>query len=167
MTPDTLSLTSETQELDAAAYTIGQGPTYKRLTIEDIGLILKWTDEGKTQVEIAQRLGKSQAAISLVLKKIGNDSSQVAKRLLNARSYKSAIRVAHIAEKSRDEDAALKAAKLVLSAAGVTADAKGDSGNQVYIQIGVAQIPQRTATGAKVDIITTAQTPRLQQVVEP
>lgn len=128
--PDTL----QDVALDSIpAYIPGTGPAYARLTVTDIGLALALHDEGKSQVEIAQRLGVTQASISRLLKKLSGDSSVIATRLLKARAYRSAIRVAHIAEKGR-ADEALKAAKVVLTASGVlSTDTNINVGVQVQI----------------------------------
>jgi hypothetical protein len=109
---------AKTQD-EALAHIVGQGPNYTRLSVTDIGLILQLHQEGKTQEQIAQRLGKHQTSVGRVIRKLAHDSSQVATALLKTRAYRSAIRVARIAEKSRDESEALKAAKVVLAGAGV------------------------------------------------
>lgn len=92
---------------------------WDKFTQAELGLILALRSEGKTQPEIAQRLGRSQAAISKALKRLGADSTGLAMHHAKAKSYAVARRLARIAEKSDDEDAAIKAGKTLWQAAGV------------------------------------------------
>ncbi len=137
------------------AYTPNTGPSYKRLTIADIAIVLALHDDGKSQVEIAQRLGVTQPTISQVLSQMGTDSAAIAKRLFHGRAYKSARRVIGLAEKSTDEPVALKAARTVLEVAGVL-----QSGQQltVGVQVVMGQ-PSHTALQAQqVTVVTVPQT---------
>lgn len=122
----------ETPQQTEPAYMVGTGPAYERLTLTDINLVLRLRHEGKTQVEIAQRLNKSQASISRALKKLGDESTDLAKHHLSSRAYKAARRVTTIAEKSENEGEALKAAKFVLQANGI-----GQSNQQVTVNTAV------------------------------
>lgn len=121
-----------TPEQNEPTHIVGQGPQYSRLSVADIGVILALHQEGKTQEQIAQRLDKSQSSISRVLKRLAGDSAPVATALFKARAYRSAVRVAHIAEKSKDEAEALKASKIVLAGAGVI-----ETGQQVTVNTAV------------------------------
>jgi predicted transcriptional regulator len=143
---DTLPAPPEALAQDALAHTVGQGPEYRRLSISDIGLILALHDEGKTQVEIAQRLGKHQSAISRCLKKLTGDSASVAQALLKARAYRSAVRVARIAEKSQDEGEALKAAKFVLQANGIGVDRASQVSVGVQVVLGYEGVPPKAVS---------------------
>lgn len=119
------------------AHRLGTGPAYERMSIGDLAIALRLHHEGKTQTEIAQRLNKSQASISRALSKLASDSGPLAKAHLSARAYKAARRVTAIAEKSDNEAEALKAARVVLSAAGVI-DTNGASVS-VTAQVLIAQ----------------------------
>lgn len=101
---------------------------WDKFTQAELGLILALRAEGKTQPEIAQRLGRSQAAISKALKRLGADSTGLALHHAKAKSYAVARRLARIVEKSSDEDAAIKAGKTLWQAAGVI-----QSGQQVTV----------------------------------
>jgi biotin operon repressor len=81
-------------------------PKYRRLTRTDVALLLQLSKEGRTQVEIAQRLGCDQSAVSKWLKSL-EDTTEVAKSYLRG----SALRMAeNIVKKGRavDHVAALK-----------------------------------------------------------
>jgi hypothetical protein len=121
-------MAQDTPQQAEPAYMVATGPAYERLTLADLSLVLRYRAEGKTQVEIAQRLGKSQASISRALKQLGTDTTELAQHHFKARAYRSARRVTDIAEKSADEAEAVKAAKVVLTGAGVI-----QSGQQVTV----------------------------------
>lgn len=73
---------------------------YRRLTISDVGMLLKLDKDGLTQVEIAQRLGCGQPAVSEWLAKC-QDTSAPAKEYLRG----SALRMAkNIVEKGQPRD---------------------------------------------------------------
>ena len=125
------------------AQVLGTGPLYSRLTVDDVSLILRYHGDGLSQTEIAQRLGKHQTSIGRVIRKLGSDSSDIAKALFRARAYRSAVRVTRIAEKGRPEDA-LKAAKVVLAASGVI---EGVSAINLGVQV-IIGTPQQAALDA-------------------
>jgi hypothetical protein len=81
-------------------------PKYKRLTRTDVALLLQLSKEGRTQVEIAQRLGCDQGTVSKWLSSM-EDTTETAKAYLRG----SALRMAeNIVKKGRavDHVAALK-----------------------------------------------------------
>jgi DNA-binding CsgD family transcriptional regulator len=110
---------------------LGKSPG-RRLTQAELGLLLALRAEGKTQVEIAQRLDCDQTAVSKALKRLGQDTTQLASHHLKSRSYSIARRLTSIAEKSENDDHAIKAAKTVLAGAGVI-----QSGQQVTVNAAV------------------------------
>jgi DNA-binding MarR family transcriptional regulator len=103
-----------------------------RLTQTELGIALALRAEGKTQAQIAQRLDKDQTTIGKALRRLGQDSTQLATHHLKARSYKVARRLTSIAEKSANEAEAVKASKAVLAGAGVI-----QSGQQVTVNTAV------------------------------
>jgi hypothetical protein len=112
---------------------------YQHITQPQLGVILRLTAEGRPQTVIAAALGISQAGVSKALKRLGSDSTDLARHHLKARSYTTARRLTKVAEKGKDGDA-VKAAKLVLAASGVI---EGVTGVTVGVQvvIGGAQQP--------------------------
>ena len=133
---------------------VGQGPKYKRLSVTEIGLILRLHDEGLTQVQIAQRLDKDQTAISQILSRLAGDSTAIALRLMKARSYQSAQRVTALAEKGK-ADVALKAARTVLEASGVLSTSSSITlGMQV-----VLGTPEQAAVDMRHVIVTVVPEP--------
>ena len=68
-----------------AAYT----PKYRRLTISDVGVLLKLHKDGLSQVEIAQRLGCSQPAVSEWVSKC-TDSTDASKQYLRGQALRMA-----------------------------------------------------------------------------
>jgi ParB-like chromosome segregation protein Spo0J len=125
---------SATQTPPDALASYSEPPERKgeHFTHAELGLILAFNAEGKTQTEIAQRLGRSQVAVSKALRRLGTDTAQLAKHHLAARSFKAARRVTRIAETSANEGEALKAAKFVLQANGI-----GQSNQQVTVNTAV------------------------------
>jgi hypothetical protein len=150
----------ETQELQTvespemhSGMDLRRRASFSQLTISDIGQILEWHDKGVSQVEMAQRLGKNQSSISRIISKLGADSSLVAKRHFATRAYRSAVRMTHIAEKGKPDDA-IKAAKLVLSASGVTKEDSGTTINAVVVVgFSAEQLSQAILTGRQTDVI--------------
>ena len=101
-------------------------PSYKRLTDSERALIVKLHDDGLTQVDIAQRLNRSQSTISDVLAAFV-DTTQIAKRYLAA----SALRMAeNVVERGlpRDHNQALAGIGVL----------KDESGTKVQIAVGVS-----------------------------
>ncbi len=113
---------------------------YRRLTYGDLGLMLQLTAEGKTQTDIAQRFGCDQTTISQALRRLGVDSTALAKHVLRSKSYLAARRATRLVT-SRKEDVALKASRLVLEGAGVIETAQSSFVSQVQVTIGTAQTP--------------------------
>ena len=135
MTPDTLQPTPE-------SYTDALTKREGKFTQAELGLILHLSSEGKTQVEIAQRLACSQAAISKALKRLGVDTTTLAEHHFKSRSYFVARRLTRIAEKSEDEDAAIKAGGKALEAAGLTGQRVSGSGAvQIQVNVGMPGQP--------------------------
>ena len=134
--PESLQIVESSAQLHTESATRG----YQQLTISEIGLILEWHDKGVPQVEIAQRLGKNQSSISRLIAKLGTDSSPIAKRHFQTRAYRSAIRMTRIAEKGKDDDA-IKAARVVLAAAGVVAPVANTPSSTFVVQIGIQGQP--------------------------
>lgn len=123
--------TTETLQDVAPANTGAPPPAYERLDTEKLALLLRWSSDGLTQVEIAQRLGCSQPAVSQALKRIGPDATELASAYFRGRAYKVARRMSRIAEKGKDGDA-VKAGKVVLAASGVL---KEDTAINVGVQV--------------------------------
>src|SRR3954462_7824857 len=73
----------------AVATTATDSPSYHRVTDTERVLILKLKDDGFTQVEIAQRLGRSQSTISDILEAFA-DTRDLAKRYLDGQAAKMA-----------------------------------------------------------------------------
>jgi DNA-binding CsgD family transcriptional regulator len=107
-------------------------PIYKRLTHRQLGIILALSQEGKTQVQIAQTLGCDQRTVGRALQKLGTDTTELAKHEARKSAYSVARRLTRIAVKSSDEDAAIKAGKTLWQAAGVI-----QSGQQVTVNTAV------------------------------
>jgi len=101
-------------------------PKYDRLTRTDLGLLLKYRQQGLTQVEIAQRLGCSQGTVSKWLDDL-TDSRDVAKEYLAGQSLRMAKNIVHRGI-ARDHIQALRGN-------GVLADDSGTQG--IVIQIGI------------------------------
>jgi hypothetical protein len=110
---------SEAQESQAdAGY---REPTHNSpyfITQPELGLILRLHNDGLSQVAIAKRLDKTQASISKALKRLGTDSTDLARHHLKAKAYNTARRLTKVAEKGKDADS-VKAARLVLAGSGV------------------------------------------------
>lgn len=69
-------------------------PAYDRLTQTDLGLLLKYKREGKTQVEIAQRLGCTQGTVSKWLDKLV-DTKEPAREYLAGAALRMAQNIVH------------------------------------------------------------------------
>jgi hypothetical protein len=115
-------------------------PAYKRLTHSQLGVILRLHADGRPQTAIAHALGVDQSAISLALKRLGTDSSELAKHHFKATSYRAARKVTGVLESGKPDER-LKAAKVVLEAAGVISGANSQIQLGVSVVIGGAQQP--------------------------
>ena len=136
---------SELQPVESPTpvHTAAVPPRYDRLSYEQLDLVLRLRAEGKSQAFIAEAVGCTQSNISIVLKRLGSDSSELAKHHLRARSYRAARRVTAIVENGKDADA-LKAAKTVLAASGVI---EGVSAINLGVQV-IIGTPQQAALDA-------------------
>jgi hypothetical protein len=81
-------------------------PKYRRLTISDVGVLLKLAKDGLTQVEIAQRLGCSQGAVSEWVSKC-QDTTDPAKQYLRGQALRMAKNIV-VNGAAKDHVAALK-----------------------------------------------------------
>jgi hypothetical protein len=146
---------------------VTKAPKYKRLTYQQLRIARDLYREGKSQVQIAQVLGCTQQTVSDALKALGDDTTDLAIDVAKSKAYRRVRRLSVWSE-TRDK-LGLESTKELNRIAGIGQDAanKGDSGNQVLIQIGVAQAPQVTAAGAKVVSITPSNQAQFQQVLEP
>jgi hypothetical protein len=86
-------------------------PAYSRLSDTDKVLIVKLHDDGLTQVEIAQRLHRSQSTISDVLA-VFSDTTVTAKRYLAAKALRMAENIVENGQ-PRDHVATLKGLKVL------------------------------------------------------
>jgi orotate phosphoribosyltransferase-like protein len=100
-------------------------PSYSRLTDADRVTILKLHDEGLTQVEIAQRLNRSQSTISDTLSTFA-DTTLTAKRYLAAKALRMAENIVEQGQ-PRDHVAALKGLRVL-----------AEDNSQVKIAIGIS-----------------------------
>lgn len=112
----------------------GHKPKIKRLTALDVGWMLKAHKDGMSQVDIAERLGVTQGAISRWLEKT-TDTTDVAKSYLRG----SALRMAQNIVKNgqaKDHVAALKGLSVLdeASQAGLTIQIGGD-GHDIKIAL--------------------------------
>ena len=85
---------------------VADTPSYKRLTDAERILILKLDEDGLTQVEIAQRLKRSQSTVNDVLQTFA-DTTYTARRYLAASAHRMAENVVQNGQ-PRDHVAALK-----------------------------------------------------------
>lgn len=83
---------STSQEPDPLEPTRGDTPAYQRLSRATEGLILKLSDEGKTQHQVAQMVGCSQATVSRTLAAF-QDTRALAKSHLHNNAIRLAERV--------------------------------------------------------------------------
>lgn len=148
---------SETPPAPDELHTLQRRANFNQLSVEDMGRILEWADQDIPQTEIAQRLGKNQSSISRCLRKLGRSSVPIAKRIAEARAYRSVTRLTRIAEKSPNEDVAVKAGKAVLEVAGLTG--QGLTGVSVGVQViigapGQAAVDAQTITVTSVDRVS-------------
>jgi hypothetical protein len=121
----------------APAHSADLTPKYDRLKYADIGKILRLHDEGLPQTVIAEQVGCHQSTISRVLSELGDDTSELAVRRLKVSALKAANRVVDITENSPHSDEALKAAKVVLAASGVTERDKAFTTQPMVVVVGV------------------------------
>jgi hypothetical protein len=132
------------------------------LSQADLGYILRLHAEGLPQTAIAARLGRTQAAISKALKRLGTDSTALATHHFKARSYKVARKVTHVAETGKDADS-VKAAKVVLEAAGVISSMNSSIQLGIQVIIGGESQPAIGAGSVQVEALETT----VEQVVLP
>ena len=100
-------------------------PSYTRLTDADRITILKLSDEGLTQVQIAQRLNRAQSTICDVLNAYA-DTTLTAKRYLAAKALRMAENIVEQGQ-PRDHVAALKGLRVL-----------AEDNSQVKIAIGIS-----------------------------
>lgn len=129
---------------------------YSRLSRAELALILKLSDDGKTQVFIAQQIGCHQSTVSDVLKDF-HDTTGLAKRKAHNLALKSVLKL----EQSMDaaaEKGTSGPMDSILKIAGVLGDES--IGPRVIVQIGIqdseVQIDQ-------VNVIATYQTQTLSE----
>jgi hypothetical protein len=124
----------------------------RRFTQAELGFILAFNAEGKSQVEIAQRLNCDQSAISYALKRLGTDTTQLAVHRAKQSSYGAVNRLAAISRKGKDGDA-IKASGKLLEVAGVlNSDSKGVS---VGVQVIIGDGPDPLAGAKVISVCTT------------
>ena len=80
-------------------------PAYQRMTVAETQLMLKLRDDGLTQVQIAQRLGRAQSTISDALSE-WEDSTDLARRYFDAQALRMAKNVVENGQ-PRDHNVAL------------------------------------------------------------
>jgi len=107
----------------------------KHLTQDQIAKILRLSDEGLTQVQIADAIGVDNSTICRTLANF-QDTTDLASRRFKASAIQTAERLIAIAEKSADEDAVIKAAKVGLEVAGLTGQRVTGAG-PIAIQVNV------------------------------
>lgn len=119
-TPEAIARWAEKQAPPA------DSPTYKRMTTAERLLVVKLHDDGLTQVEIAQRLGRSQSTISDTLAEFA-DTTELAKRYFDANALSMAENVVRNGT-ARDHNVAL-AGRGVL---------RGQDAGSIKIAVGVS-----------------------------
>jgi hypothetical protein len=139
-----LTPTSPDTELTPPASTDKPGPAYKRLTLDQIGTIVRLHGENYTQTQIAELIGCTQGAVWGVLQKVAVDRTNLAVAAAKANSY-TAVRSLVRWGKERDK-IGLDANKTLLNIAGVT-EKRQDQGVSLQVNVGVALpgTPQYTA----------------------
>jgi transcriptional regulator with XRE-family HTH domain len=158
---DTTTLTTQT-ETAPPAHKSPNSPSYKRLSLDQIGTVLRLHNENLTQAQIAQIVGVDQSAICRILQKVAIDRTDLAVATAKAQSF-SAVRSLVRWGKTRDK-VGLDANKTLLNIAGVT-EKRQDHGVSLQVNVGVALpgTPQYTALvqqEAKVDV-TAAHNPAI------
>ena len=123
---------------------------WRKLTATDIGYALKLLDEGKPQLEVAQRLHVHPSTICRLVKDLGHDTSDIAKRYLKSSAITAARRSVAIARKGKDEHA-LKAARLVLEGAGVIDSPQAVGNTRVTVVVGLPQQPAWDASAITIE----------------
>lgn len=129
----------DSQAVAIAKWAEGQSKSHrkptKRLTAEEIGLLLKLHKDGLTQVAIAQRLDCDQAAVSRWLNKL-TDSTETAKSYLRGSALQMAQNIVRRG-RAADHVAALKGLSVLHDEthAGVTVVVGGGSD----VKIGLVQ----------------------------
>jgi transcriptional regulator with XRE-family HTH domain len=158
---DTTTLTTKT-ETAPPAHKSPNSPSYKRLSLDQIGTVLRLHNENLTQAQIAQIVGVDQSAICRILQKVAIDRTDLAVATAKAQSF-SAVRSLVRWGKTRDK-VGLDANKTLLNIAGVT-EKRQDHGVSLQVNVGVALpgTPQYTALvqqEAKVNV-TAAHNPAI------
>jgi transcriptional regulator with XRE-family HTH domain len=158
---DTTTLTTQT-ETAPPAHKSPNSPSYKRLSLDQIGTVLRLHNENLTQAQIAQIVGVDQSAICRILQKVAIDRTDLAVATAKAQSF-SAVRSLVRWGKTRDK-VGLDANKTLLNIAGVT-EKRQDHGVSLQVNVGVALpgTPQYTALvqqEAKVNV-TAAHNPAI------
>jgi transcriptional regulator with XRE-family HTH domain len=161
VSPDTTTLTTQT-ETAPPAHKSPNSPSYKRLSLDQIGTVLRLHNENLTQAQIAQIVGVDQSAICRILQKVAIDRTDLAVATAKAQSF-SAVRSLVRWGKTRDK-VGLDANKTLLNIAGVT-EKRQDHGVSLQVNVGVALpgTPQYTALvqqEAKVNV-TAAHNPAI------
>ncbi len=155
-------MSTERQLMTQEAYSAAPNTGIKHLTQSQLGIVLALHREDKTQAEIAQALGVSQPTISLAIKRLGVDSTELAVHRAKTSAYGAVNRLAAISRKGKDQDA-IKASSKLLEVAGIaSSDSKGVS---VGVQVIIGDGPDPLA-GAKVTMNGASTLASSPQVVE-
>ena len=124
----------------APLYQPSRSTKHKGVTTTDIALMVQLAEEGKTQAEIAQRLGLSQPTVHYHLSQFAKPTRELAERLMDASLLNDAQRLNDIAEKGA-ADEAIKAIKLKWQARKMVDDAKSNSNIGIQVVIGMPGQP--------------------------
>lgn len=131
---------SETAE-SGAPLCASQGSTANLdISTADLALMVQLHDEGKTQAQIAQRLGCTQQNVSYHLRQLGKPTRDLAERLMDAALLHDARRLNDIAEKGAAEDA-IRAIKLKWQARSMVDNAKSQQTMNLQVVIGMPGQP--------------------------
>jgi hypothetical protein len=144
----------------------GDEANYKRLSgnLPAIRQVLVLAKAGVRQATIAQQFGCHQSTISRIVSTLTEDTTALAVDVAKADAFD---RTLALRKRRRKLDkVGLDSSKQLDRIAGIgqSVDSKGDVGNQVLIQIGLAQAPQVTAAGAKVVSIISPGSAQLPEV---
>jgi hypothetical protein len=115
-------------------------------------VILRLSAENRPQTAIAQALGVNQAAVSYALKRLGTDTSELAKHHFKATSYRAARKVTGVLETGKPDER-LKAAKVVLEAAGVISSVNSSIQLGIQVIIGGESQPAIGAGSVQVEAL--------------
>ena len=115
-------------------------PSYTRLTNAERVLILKLRDDGLTQVQIAQRLGRAQSTIADVLHAF-EDTTDIASRYLHAKALQMAE---NIVEKGKPRDH-----NVTLAGIGVL---KQERSADIRLMVGISLPGMPTLSPAAIDV---------------